>query len=159
MIIFLCFWSLLPGDKFLVMGWKTLWNCMFCSLKLQSQWMVRIMCCQHVMCPQKLWQHWRWTHLFFFFCFLGLHSRHVEVPRLGVNRSYSGQPMPQPQQHQIQATSSTHTTAHCNAGSLTHWVRPGFEPLSSWLLVRFVNHWATMRTPGFLCVCMFRVLE
>jgi len=29
----------------------------------------------------------------------------------------------------------TYTTAHGNAGSLTHWVRPGFEPESSWILV------------------------
>ena len=31
--------------------------------------------------------------------------------------------------------------------SLTHWARPGIEPVSSWLLVRFANHWATMGTP------------
>ena len=28
---------------------------------------------------------------------------------------------------------------HSNAGSLTHWVRPGFKPASSWILVRFVS--------------------
>ena len=33
--------------------------------------------------------------------------------------------------------SATYTTAHSNAGSLTHWVRPGIEPVSSWILVRF----------------------
>ena len=33
----------------------------------------------------------------------------------------------------------TYTTAHGNAGSLTHWVRSGIEPTSSWLLVRFVS--------------------
>ena len=31
----------------------------------------------------------------------------------------------------------TYTTAHGNAGSLTHWVRPGIRPSSSWMLVRF----------------------
>ena len=31
---------------------------------------------------------------------------------------------------------------HSNAGSLTHWSRPGIEPTSSWMLVGFVNHWA-----------------
>ena len=31
--------------------------------------------------------------------------------------------------------------------SLTHWARPGIEPLSSWMLVRFVNCWATTGTP------------
>ena len=30
-------------------------------------------------------------------------------------------------------------TAHGNAGSLTHWVRPGMEPASSWILVRCVT--------------------
>ena len=30
-------------------------------------------------------------------CFLGPHPRHVEVPRLGVDRSYSCLPLPQPQ--------------------------------------------------------------
>ena len=33
----------------------------------------------------------------------------------------------------------TYTTAQSNAISLTHGVRPGIEPASSWLLVRFVN--------------------
>ena len=33
----------------------------------------------------------------------------------------------------------TYTTAHSNAGSLTHWVRPGIEPTSSWVLVGFIT--------------------
>ena len=32
----------------------------------------------------------------------------------------------------------THTTAHGNARSLTHWARPGIESTTSWFLVRFV---------------------
>jgi len=35
--------------------------------------------------------------------------------------------------------SVTYTTTHGSAGSLTHWVRPGIEPATSWLLVRFVS--------------------
>ena len=31
--------------------------------------------------------------------------------------------------------SETYTTAHDNAGSLTHWARPGMEPDTSWFLV------------------------
>ena len=31
------------------------------------------------------------------------------------------------------------TTAHGNARSLTYWERPGIEPASSWILVRFIN--------------------
>ena len=57
----------------------------------------------------------------------------------GSNRSYSCQPQPQPQQCQIQAASVTYTTAHSNTGPLTHWARPGIEPVYSWLLVRFVS--------------------
>ena len=39
-------------------------------------------------------------------------------------------------------------TAHVSPGSLTHWARPGIEPESSWILVRFVNHWAMKGTPA-----------
>ena len=30
---------------------------------------------------------------------------------------------------------------------LTHWGRPGIKPASSWILVEFVNRWATEGTP------------
>ena len=55
--------------------------------------------------------------------------------------------MLQPQQRGIWAASATYTTAHSNTGSLTQWARPGMEPVSSWILARFVNHWAMMGTP------------
>ena len=45
----------------------------------------------------------------------------------------------QPQQLGNQAASATYTTAHSNAGSLTHWARPGIEPASSWILIRLVS--------------------
>ena len=48
-------------------------------------------------------------------------------------------PRPQPQQHQIRAMSATYTTAHDNAGSLTHCMKPGIEPSTSWFLVRFAS--------------------
>ena len=35
--------------------------------------------------------------------------------------------------------SKPHTTAHGNDGSLTHWSRPGIEPASSWMLVRYIS--------------------
>ena len=79
-------------------------------------------------------------NLFFFFFFLGPYLWHIEVPGLGVNQSCSCWPTPQPQQRQIWAMSATYyTTAHGNAGSLTHWLRPGIEPATSWFLVRFVS--------------------
>ena len=65
------------------------------------------------------------------------------------NQSRSHRPTPQPQQHGIQAMTATFSTAHGNASSLTHWARPGMEPASSWMPVRFINHWATMGTPNY----------
>ena len=47
--------------------------------------------------------------------------------------------MPQPQQCQSWAASVTYTTAHSNAGSLTHWVRPGIKLASPWILVGFIS--------------------
>ena len=47
--------------------------------------------------------------------------------------------MPQPQQLEIRAMSVTYTIANSNTESLTHWARPGVEPSTSWLLVRFVS--------------------
>ena len=54
--------------------------------------------------------------------------------------------MPQPQQCCIQATSSTYATACSNARHPTHWTRPGIQPASSWILVRFITRWAVMGT-------------
>ena len=44
-----------------------------------------------------------------------------------------------PGHSQIQAVSAIYTTARSNAESLTHRVRPGIEPASSKLLVRFIS--------------------
>ena len=86
---------------------------------------------------------------FVFLPFLGPLPRHMEVSqargRIGAvaaslcqGHSNSG----------IRAVSATYTTAHGNAGSLTHGARPGIEPETSWLPVRFVNHCATTGTPS-----------
>ena len=69
--------------------------------------------------------------VFVFLPFLGLHLRHMEILRLGVQS--------EPQQLGIRAASVTYTTAHGNARSLTPWARPGIEPTTSWFLVRFVS--------------------
>ena len=66
------------------------------------------------------------------------------------NWSYSCQPQPQPQQGQMWATSATYTIVHGNARSLYHWERPAIKPTSSWILVGYVNCWATMRTPQII---------
>ena len=41
----------------------------------------------------------------------------------------------------------TYARAHDSTGALTHWVRPGIEPASLWILARFLTHWATIGTP------------
>ena len=79
--------------------------------------------------------------------FLGLCLRQMEVSRLGVKS-----------EPYLQATATAtatwnpscvydYTVACGNAGSLTHWERPGIEPTSSWMIVGFINHWAKTGTP------------
>ena len=85
---------------------------------------------------------------FWLFVFLGLHRWLMEVARRGINRSCCCQPMPKPQQRQIQAASANYTTAHGNAGSLTYWARPGIKPKTSWFLVRFVSAAPRRELPG-----------
>ena len=82
-------------------------------------------------------QHNLFFFFFFIFVFLWQHLRHMEVPMS--NRSYTCRPTPQPQQQRIWTTSVSYITAHGNAGSLIHWVRPGMEPTSSQIPVRFVT--------------------
>ena len=60
----------------------------------------------------------------FVFCFLGLHPRHMEVPRLGV---------------QLELQLPAYATAHGNTRSLTHRARPRIELTTSWFVVRFIS--------------------
>jgi len=77
--------------------------------------------------------------IYLFIAFFGhTHSIWSSQDR-GLNRRYSCQPMPESQQCRIWATSATYTTAHGKAGSLTHWARPGMEPVTSWFLVGFIS--------------------
>ena len=76
---------------------------------------------------------------FFFFVFLGLKPWHMEVPRLGVES--------EPQLLAYTAATAVPDLSHISNlyhssrqhGSLTHWMRPGLEPVSSWVLVTFVS--------------------
>ena len=62
----------------------------------------------------------------------------MKVPRLGVKlKPHSN------------VGSSTYTTAHSKAKSLTHWVRPGIKPTSSWIPGWIHFHWVTMGTLTF----------
>ena len=91
--------------------------------------------------------------LFFFFCLLsfgGCSRGTCRFPYQGSNGSCSCQPTPQPQQCRIWAESAIYTTAHGNAGSSTHWVRPGMEPASSWMLVRYVSAEPQQKLPRYI---------
>ena len=57
----------------------------------------------------------------------------MEVLRLGVELELDAS------LRHSQAASANYTKAHSNAGSLTHWVGPGIEPASSWILAEFVT--------------------
>ena len=61
---------------------------------------------------------------FFSFFFLGLHQRHIEVPRLGIKSEL-----------QLPA----YAIACGNAGSLMHWVRLGIKLASSLTLCQVLN--------------------
>ena len=64
----------------------------------------------------------------------------MELPRLGAEAALLLLAYTTAQQLRIQAMSMTYTIAQGNAGSLTYGARPGMEPASSWMLVRFINH-------------------
>ena len=85
---------------------------------------------------------------FFLFFLKGCTLGIWRFPGEGLNRSCSCWPTPQTQQREMGAGSVTYTTAHGNTRSLIHWERPGIKPATSWLLVGFVNHWATMGIPN-----------
>ena len=68
--------------------------------------------------------------IFVFLPFLGPLQRHIGSQARGL----------------IGAAAAGLRQSHSNAGSSTHWVRPGMEPATSRFLVRFANHWATMGT-------------
>ena len=60
-------------------------------------------------------------HIYIYiYCFLGLRLWHMEVPRLGIKLELQ-------------------LLAHGNAGSLTHWERPGIESASLWIPVGFIT--------------------
>ena len=63
----------------------------------------------------------------------------MEVPRLGVELE-----LQLPAYTTATATRDLshvcdYSIAHGNAGSLIHWVRPGIDPESSWILFGFVS--------------------
>ena len=79
-----------------------------------------------------------WTHLFFFLFFFFL-----VFLRLHLQQAYGSSQA----RGRIGATGAGLCHSHSNWRSLTHWVRLGIKPESSWILVRFLTCWATTGTP------------
>ena len=86
-----------------------------------------------------------------FFLFRATPAAYGSFQAKGSNESYSCRSTPQPQQRQMRATSVSYTMAHGNTRFLTHRVRPGIEPASSWIPVRFVSATPQRELPVF-CV-------
>ena len=96
----------------------------------------------------------------FFLCFLGLYLWQMKVCHLGNSHSLK-----------LELHLPTYTAAHSNAKSLTHWARPGIEPTSSWVLVRFVTtepQWELPDShfqgrfhspPLFQLLCLWKIFE
>ena len=76
-------------------------------------------------------------------------------PGEGWNQNCSCQPrpQPQPQSHQVRAASVTYTTACGNAGSLTHWARPGIKSTSPWASHQVLNMLSHNENS---CLCLFQ---
>ena len=89
----------------------------------------------------------------FLFLFLGLKPSHMEFPWA---RSPIETVADRLHHRQIQATSATYTTAHGNTRSITHWVKPGIEHASSWILVRFISTepWWEVLTVILICISL-----
>ena len=68
---------------------------------------------------------------FFFFLFLWPCLQHMEVPPTKSGIRAAAEAYTTPRQYWILATSVTYATACGNSRSLTHWTRPGLEPISS----------------------------
>ena len=85
--------------------------------------------------------YWFLKNFFFLsFFFLGLHLWHMEVPRLGIELELQllvyavATAMPD-----ASIICDLCYSAYGSARPLTHWVGPGIEPASSWMLVGFIN--------------------
>ena len=91
------------------------------------------------MSPCQIWAFVRITWGAIFFVSLGPHPWHMEVPRLGVESE-----LQLPADTTAAATREPnhicnlhHSSQQCQ--SLSHWSRPGIEPVSSWIWIRFIS--------------------
>ena len=91
------------------------------------------------------------------FFFLFFFRATWKFPGQGSNWSCSCRPTPVTATLDLSHVSATYAAGCGNYGSLTHWARPGTEPISSWILVGFLTHWATTGTPwnGIFLICWY----
>ena len=73
----------------------------------------------------------------YLFCFLGLHLRHMVVPRLGSIRATAASLHHSNAEFKLPL--KTTPQLNSSAGFPTHRARPGIESASSWMLVGFVS--------------------
>ena len=78
----------------------------------------------------KIIYHLHW--FFFFLFFFSMHLLRMEV--LGM---------------ELELQLLPYTIAHSNSRFLTNWARPGIEPASSWILVRFITNELWWELPTF----------
>ena len=78
-------------------------------------------------------------YIYFFLLFRAAPVAYESSQASGLIGANSCRPTPQAQGLGIRATSATYTTAQGNTRLLTHWTRPGIEPVTSWFLVGFVS--------------------
>ena len=86
---------------------------------------------EHLLYTNSISTYYLFIFKIYLFIFLWPVWQHMEVHGPGVKLELQLYPTPQPQPHQNQAASVTYITACGNARSLTHWMRPSFEPTSS----------------------------
>ena len=101
--------------------------------RVERSWLYRELVLQEAKWIQ-IWCYPLGGSVLFYDFFLVPHLWHMEVPSLRVELELQLRPTPQPQQCQIRVTSASYVAACGNAGSLTHWARPGTKPKSSWIL-------------------------
>ena len=77
----------------------------------------------------------------------------IHIPRVELELQLW--PTPQPQQHQIRASSAIYTATFSNARFLIHWAKPVIKPVSSRRQSHVLNWGATTETPGQILFFFF----
>ena len=133
-------WNILPPVS-IVLTVKLGMNANFYWIFIHIYWNDHMICWHNKVCCQVF------LVCFLSFVFLGLHLRHTEVPRLGINSE-----LQLPAYTTAKATRGPSHVCDLHHSSHQLWIlNPPSETrdrtASLWILVGFVNHWATMGTP------------